>query len=514
MNALFVLMLAVNTASETPSSTSTAAPDIVLLDFTASYCGPCQQMLPIVQRLEGEGFPVQRIDTTEHPELLQKFRVNGIPTFILLKDGKEVWRKVGLTPEHELRDVLDRVGAGKESRQSTTANASQPEIEVPARSDRSSPDNELSQADPMPTATSSGNRREDGTLGGFFRGLLKGNADGSREFPTFRGQDPSSDVELNDLLRNAAAATVRVKVTGKRLQDVGTGTIIHSTTGESIVLTCAHIFLGQQKDALVEVEMFQETKVVKFPAQVVSGDHNSDLAILKIRTTSQMPFVPVMSEPAAVTVNQALISFGCNKGGTPTSLATQVLEINKWKGPSNVTCEIDPVQGRSGGGLFTMDGELVAVCSAADREVKTGLYMSHNAIMDLLKRSKMEYVTVTRSVSGEDAAMAFQEGRSVRDGSSARPEVTADAVPANPAANPGFDVPEETSPSKPEVAVVPEFEDNMPTMAGNGTSVTVVIEPKGPGGKKRTVVIPNATPWLIELLTGESGSGASVSASR
>ncbi|MBL8817356.1 MAG: trypsin-like peptidase domain-containing protein [Planctomyces sp.] len=513
MNALLVLMLAVNTASETPSSPSTAAPDIVLLDFTATYCPPCQQMLPIIQRLEDEGFPVQRIDTTEHPELLQKFRVNGIPTFILLKDGKEIWRKVGQTPEYELRDVLERSGAAKENRQSAAMESEQPEIEVPVRSDDAVGEEEVTRSNTPPTAAASGNRREDGTLGGFFRGLLKGNANGNREFPTFRGQDPSSEIELNDLLRNAAAATVRVKVTGKRLQDVGTGTIIHSTTGESIILTCAHIFLGQQKDALVEVEMFQDTKVLKFPAQVVSGDHNSDLAILKIRTTSQMPFVPVMADPVALSVSQSLVSFGCNKGGVPSSLATRVVEINKWKGPSNVTCEVDPVQGRSGGGLFTMDGELVAVCSAADREVKTGLYMSHTAIVELLKRSKLEHVTMTRSAAGEDAAVAFQEGRSVRDSNSARPEVTAESVASNAPVNPGFDVPEAVQP-KQEVEVVPEFEENLPTMMGSGTSVTVVIEPKVRGGKKRTVVIPNATPWLIELLTGESTSGANASASR
>ncbi len=270
-------------------------------------------------------------------------------------------------------------------------------------------------------------KNDDGTLLGFFKGLRSGSGSARREFPTFRGQDPAAEVEPNEGLKTAEAATVRVKVSGKKLQDVGTGTIIYSNTGESVILTCAHIFLGQQQDAVVQVEMFQDGKVLKFPAQVIGGDHNSDLALLKIKTTSQMPCVPLRSEPEAVSLKQDLVSFGCNQGGTPSSLATKVVAINKYRGPSNITCSVDPVQGRSGGGLFTRDGHLIAVCSAADREEKTGLYMSYSAIMDLVKRSHMEYVALSTSV-GEDAASAFKKERDNAGLEASRPATESSSV--------------------------------------------------------------------------------------
>ena len=101
MKMIMLLMMAVDGAS---SST----PDVQLLDFSASYCGPCQQMLPILQRMEHSGFPVRQIDITKEPELAKRFSVDRIPTLVLMVEGKEVERFVGLRSEDELRQAMNR----------------------------------------------------------------------------------------------------------------------------------------------------------------------------------------------------------------------------------------------------------------------------------------------------------------------------------------------------------------------------------------------------------------------
>ena len=50
-----------------------AAEETVLLDFTASWCGPCRQMLPVVDRLAAEGVPVRKVDIDQEPQLAQRF---------------------------------------------------------------------------------------------------------------------------------------------------------------------------------------------------------------------------------------------------------------------------------------------------------------------------------------------------------------------------------------------------------------------------------------------------------
>jgi HEAT repeat protein len=80
-------------------------PTSVLLDFSATWCGPCRQMKPIVTRLEKEGLPIWEVDTDENTQLSVRYKVRAVPTFVLLKDDKEVDRTVGMTSEESLREM-------------------------------------------------------------------------------------------------------------------------------------------------------------------------------------------------------------------------------------------------------------------------------------------------------------------------------------------------------------------------------------------------------------------------
>ena len=71
---------------------------VILLDFWAPWCEPCKMVIPVLEELSIEykgKINFYKVSADEHPELLQKFGVRGVPTIILLKDGNEYSRIVG-----------------------------------------------------------------------------------------------------------------------------------------------------------------------------------------------------------------------------------------------------------------------------------------------------------------------------------------------------------------------------------------------------------------------------------
>ena len=78
----------------------------VLLDFWATWWGPCMRQGPIVEALGEEGFAVGKVDVDAQPELAQRFRIMSIPTLIVFKDGKEYKKMIGLTSKEELKALL------------------------------------------------------------------------------------------------------------------------------------------------------------------------------------------------------------------------------------------------------------------------------------------------------------------------------------------------------------------------------------------------------------------------
>lgn len=80
----------------------------VLVDFWATWCGPCRMLAPVIAELEAEraDLKVCKVDIDQNPELAQRFGVMSIPTVILFRDGKAAATSVGLMPKEKLVAAL------------------------------------------------------------------------------------------------------------------------------------------------------------------------------------------------------------------------------------------------------------------------------------------------------------------------------------------------------------------------------------------------------------------------
>ena len=81
--------------------------ELVIVDFYADWCGPCQMLAPVLEQLDKEvSLKVVKVNVDEIPELARQFRIMSIPTLLLFKDGKFVKKDLGYMPIERLREFI------------------------------------------------------------------------------------------------------------------------------------------------------------------------------------------------------------------------------------------------------------------------------------------------------------------------------------------------------------------------------------------------------------------------
>lgn len=82
----------------------------VLIDFFAEWCGPCKMMSPILKEVKdviGDKASVIKIDVDKNQELAAQLQVRGVPTLILYKNGKQLWRQSGVVQKNDLVKLIE-----------------------------------------------------------------------------------------------------------------------------------------------------------------------------------------------------------------------------------------------------------------------------------------------------------------------------------------------------------------------------------------------------------------------
>lgn len=83
----------------------------VLVDFFAEWCGPCKTMAPILKEVKselGDTVSIIKVDVDQSPGAAQAYQVQGVPTLILFKNGKALWRQSGVVPKAGLVGIIKK----------------------------------------------------------------------------------------------------------------------------------------------------------------------------------------------------------------------------------------------------------------------------------------------------------------------------------------------------------------------------------------------------------------------
>jgi thioredoxin 1 len=88
-----------------------------LIDFYATWCGPCKAMMPTINRLsETALFEVEKIDVDENPDMASKYGIRGIPTLVFVNDAGEIlWRKSGVHTEQQILSAFNELSQSQTS---------------------------------------------------------------------------------------------------------------------------------------------------------------------------------------------------------------------------------------------------------------------------------------------------------------------------------------------------------------------------------------------------------------
>ena len=353
-------MFAVSTALmlATALQAQTASPsDAILLEFSSAHCPPCQAMKPVLAQVQQLGTPVRHVDVLTEPHLAARYGVRSTPTFVVLRNGKEVTRLVGTQTLAQLQTALKTSNSGPLVDTGSKSVLATNRKDIPAPQTRLAPIGGPPSNAPQTLVTTT---------------------------PKAARSEAMPSVSLADAVERARAATVRLRVFDGHGYGAGTGTIVDTHGEEALVLTCGHLFRDTDGKGKVEVDLYVGGQVKTVNGQVVDYDADTrDIALVAIRPGFAVQPVRLVGDQQTVRNGQTAFSFGCDRGDDPSRRDTRITGVNKYNqhlGVSNLEISGAPIDGRSGGGLFDESGVLIGVCNAADYKEDVGIYAGPGSV--------------------------------------------------------------------------------------------------------------------------------------
>ena len=476
-----------------------------LIDFSAEWCGPCRQMQPIVDALAAGGHPVRKVDIDHDKALAARYGVTGIPCFVMLVDGQEVDRVVGGTTRARLEQMLQRAakpaGQGGRTGISPGQNATFAD-EAPAPS--SAPHPEIRGQSP------------DGVTPPTFAPEVAQPANGRLTPEVSRdplipsapsvGQGPHRQAlaEAGTALAEKSLATekcltssVRLKIEDAGGNSVGSGTIIDARSGEALVLTCGHIFRESKGNGKIFIDLFGPGAPKRIPGQLVGYDLQRDVGLVTFRPGVTVVAAPLAAADYVVRSGDAVINVGCDNGREPTPRVSRVTSTDKYLPPPNIQVAGQPVEGRSGGGLFTADGVVIGVCNAADPADNEGLYAGIGSIHAELTRKGLSSMLATAAA---ETAPRMAPVMPATDRPNAGPRV----VPTSADGPPGS-----LSAASAPAVLTPAERSLLDKAQAAGAEVICIVRPlANPHSMGEILVVDRASPALLQQLSAEGRSRA------
>lgn len=83
----------------------------VLVDFHADWCGPCKMLAPVLKQVKeemGTALKIVKIDVDKNQSLASTYQVRGVPTMLLFKNGKQVWRESGVLQKNDILSIIQQ----------------------------------------------------------------------------------------------------------------------------------------------------------------------------------------------------------------------------------------------------------------------------------------------------------------------------------------------------------------------------------------------------------------------
>jgi S1-C subfamily serine protease len=502
-------------------------------------------MMPIVERLHAEGLPVVKINIDDRPDLAQRFGIDRVPTFVLVVGGQVQQSISGWQEESTLRNMLAQIprraprAADPPMRSSRSLpvrladDETKPKwnfsLPLPPFSSNSSKNKGMVQIDTPNSGSNSGanSPANSGTVLADNTGPDSAVPD-SGDARATRGRRNELPMDSNaslsagqdSIVRGAAprsagepdavpdpssvpmlASSARIRVTDEGGVYYGSGVVIDGTAGKSVVLTCGHVLRDVKPESQIEVDLFEGKNFHTYRGAIIKFNLEADVGLLMLQTTSNVTASPVAAAEDKVVRGQGLLSIGCSLGELPSIERLQVTMLNRYEGPDTIECKGVPVKGRSGGGLFTMNGQVVGVCTNADPTEGKGVYAGLKPIHQLLRaagmeelipgssrrpRSRMLDVAAAPATHADEPAPAKAELELAQLKQPRAKRTAAEALGEEPAVR---------TETNAEAEAAPATED---------AEVICIIRPIHRRGNSKVVIINKASRKFMRYLTGEA----------